>query len=109
MTSKQCTKYILSCSQENPTKRLGENIRRIFQERGIDFFDRNGGHILENGKLLAGEPENKQEQDGASDEPPSTDTDGDKPMTSEELMKLRMEIIPQLLCVILAELELLSD
>lgn len=83
--------------KENPTKQLGENLRRIFIERGVDFFERNGGHVLEDGTL------NQESVSKDNAETEAADGDDDeatlKVMTSEELFKMRMEILPQLLCV----------
>ncbi|PCH41031.1 hypothetical protein WOLCODRAFT_88978 [Wolfiporia cocos MD-104 SS10] len=76
--------------KEDPTAKVGENLRRIFLERGIDFFDRrkHEGHKV-------AEPTAAQEDEGK--EKHKDDAQGPKqPMTAEELFKMRMEILPQL-------------
>lgn len=66
---------------------IGENLRRIFVERGHDFFDRtlNG--------VTASEPLSTPE-DGEPDKPESSEPP--QAMTPEDLLKMRMELIPQL-------------
>ncbi|EKM59963.1 uncharacterized protein PHACADRAFT_250784 [Phanerochaete carnosa HHB-10118-sp] len=70
---------------EDPISKIGENLRRIFLERGVDFFER-----YHNGIEAA--------KDEASEEKPK-DEAGDvqiQPMTPEELFRMRMDIMPQL-------------
>lgn len=78
-------------SQESSTKVLGENLRRIFVERGVDFFDRKG-HQLANENLTL-------ENEDTSDTEPTEEEDSlvSQSMSVEELFKMRMEILPQLL------------
>jgi mediator of RNA polymerase II transcription subunit 17 len=40
---------------DDPTKGLGEKLRRIFVERGVDFFDKNQGQPLQEGILTNGQ------------------------------------------------------
>ncbi|KAF9268018.1 hypothetical protein L218DRAFT_940755 [Marasmius fiardii PR-910] len=83
--------------KESPAKVLGDNLRRIFQERGSDFFEKNETGFLETG-VLNSEPLTTQDRDesesGAKGE--ETDEMTVKPMTVEELFNMRMEIMPQL-------------
>jgi mediator of RNA polymerase II transcription subunit 17, fungi type len=80
--------------KEDPTKLLAENLRRIFQERGRDFFDQNGGDIVQDGVLVAKRPETEKDEDTTE---PNEDPDAPpKIMTTEELLKLRLELLPHL-------------
>jgi mediator of RNA polymerase II transcription subunit 17, fungi type len=77
---------------------LGENLRRIFIERGVDFFER------QDARGATGDMSVPQALDTADD-----NAEVDHPeevaskaiMTPEELFKMRMEITHQLLYVIL--------
>ncbi|KAJ6599015.1 subunit 17 of mediator complex-domain-containing protein [Mycena vulgaris] len=72
----------------DPQKSLAERLRRVFAERGVDFFERNNGHIA---ALAAPDAE----QDNAPDtEAPPDATAG--PMTPDDLYKMRVEVLPQL-------------
>jgi len=73
-------------------------LRRIFVERGIDFFDKNRGHSLQEGILTNGKNradiEAEALRDGKSHE--ENWEQSIRAMTPEELLKMRMEILPQL-------------
>ncbi|GJJ07541.1 hypothetical protein Clacol_001743 [Clathrus columnatus] len=79
--------------RETVTQKLGENFRRIFVERGIDFFDKlKAGGLTDDEDIAStqagtpsGEPENAEET-----------SQNDKPMTPEELDRLRQEMLLQL-------------
>ncbi|KAJ6539396.1 subunit 17 of mediator complex-domain-containing protein [Mycena capillaripes] len=58
----------------DPQKSLAERLRRVFAERGLDFFERNNGSLA----ALAAAPT------------------APGPMTPEELYKMRVEVLPQL-------------
>ncbi|KAK7054802.1 hypothetical protein VNI00_003265 [Paramarasmius palmivorus] len=80
--------------KESRAKTLGDNLRRIFTERGADFFEQNPPGFLETGVLRSSEP---KEQANEADEDDSDEESGEsKPMTVDELFKMRMEIIPHL-------------
>lgn len=78
--------------KDDPSKVLGEKLRRIFVERGADFFDKFQGDLAA--------------QDVSTDAQGPSDTDittgeiiedeHQHAMTPEELYKMRMEILPQL-------------
>lgn len=72
----------------DPQKSLAERLRRVFAERGLDFFERNNGHIA----ALAATPD---DQDDVEDTeiPPET---APAPMTPDDLYKMRVEVLPQL-------------
>ncbi len=72
---------ILHDSPEDPTSKVGENLRRIFIERGHDFFDKQ---------------HRGAELDEGEDEPQKEATDRVQPMTPEQLFKMRVEVLPQL-------------
>jgi mediator of RNA polymerase II transcription subunit 17 len=77
---------------------LGENLRRIFFERGIDFFER------QDALRTIGDLSIPQALDTKDDkvEPDQQEEGVSKAhMNPEELYKMRMEIMPQLLYVIL--------
>jgi mediator of RNA polymerase II transcription subunit 17, fungi type len=75
----------LPCSQEDPVSKIGENLRRIFLERGVDFFERYHKGV-------------ETPKDEITEEKPENDTDDMhiQPMSPDELFKMRVEIIPQL-------------
>lgn len=79
-------------SPENPTKLLGENLRRIFTERGVDFFERQDN--LPSGVAQPLDTAEQQNEDEESALDPAKTV-----LTPEELFNLRMECIPQLLWV----------
>ncbi|KAI0719565.1 subunit 17 of mediator complex-domain-containing protein [Cerioporus squamosus] len=76
--------------REDPTAAVATKLRRIFLERGLDFFDTEKGT-----RTSAREHEGNVEQadalpkDGESSEPSHH-------MTPEELYKMRMSLLPQL-------------
>lgn len=79
--------------KETASAKLGASLRRIFLERGTDFFERKEG------------PENTVQAavgDTGIPRDPATHTPSgstQKIMTVEELHAMRSEILPQLLCV----------
>ncbi|KAJ7179089.1 subunit 17 of mediator complex-domain-containing protein [Mycena filopes] len=73
----------------DPQKSLAERLRRVFAERGVDFFDRNNGHIA---SLAAAPTEPDSPLD--DDEPVAETAPG--PMTPDDLYKMRVEVLPQL-------------
>ncbi|KDQ64550.1 hypothetical protein JAAARDRAFT_166933 [Jaapia argillacea MUCL 33604] len=80
--------------REDPAKTLGERLRRIFLERGVDFFDHDPSR-LSGGHGLTEEPQEAIEDTFEQEESPN-ETPSNQPMTSEELFKMRMELMPQL-------------
>ncbi|KAI6119297.1 subunit 17 of mediator complex-domain-containing protein [Pisolithus croceorrhizus] len=76
-------------SPENPTKLLGENLRRIFIERGVDFFERQDS--LPSGVAQPLDAADQQNEDEESALDPAKTV-----LTPEELFSLRSECIPQL-------------
>ena len=80
-------------SKETSSARLATNLRRVFQERGIDFFDRDE-------KAGFGKIENAADAiiQGSSVEGASSSEElVPKAMTMEELYNMKSEILPQLL------------
>lgn len=78
---------------QDPIKLLGENLRRIFFERGIDFFER------QDALRTIGDLSIPQALDTKDDkvEPDQQEEGVSKAhMNPEELYKMRMEIMPQL-------------
>ncbi|KAF7355356.1 Mediator of RNA polymerase II transcription subunit 17 [Mycena sanguinolenta] len=76
----------------DPQKSLAERIRRVFVERGGDFFDRNSDGFA---SLAAAPTDTDAEEPPVEDEPrPNEPALG--PMTPEELFKMRAEVMPQL-------------
>ncbi|KAJ7908311.1 subunit 17 of mediator complex-domain-containing protein [Mycena leptocephala] len=73
----------------DPQKSLAERLRRVFAERGLDFFDRNTNGLAS----LAAAPTDSDDTP-AEDEPLPETAPG--PMTPEELYKMRVEVLPQL-------------
>ena len=77
--------------KETASAKLEASLRRIFLERGTDFFERKEGPGPENTVLAAtGDIEG-----GISRDPTGSNR---KIMTVEELHAMRSEILPQLLC-----------
>ncbi|KZT20349.1 hypothetical protein NEOLEDRAFT_1075722 [Neolentinus lepideus HHB14362 ss-1] len=75
--------------RDDPSQVLGEKLRRIFLERGLDFFDKHGVATRDDNDVGTGELEDTAlEQD--------TETRRLQPMTAEELLKMRVELMPQL-------------
>jgi mediator of RNA polymerase II transcription subunit 17 len=80
-------------SKPHSTTALGEKLRRVFIERGLDFFGKQkGGPLQDRPPILEGQTP----EDDTSD--PTRDDDATaKIMSTEELFNMRMEILPQLL------------
>jgi mediator of RNA polymerase II transcription subunit 17 len=78
-------------SDEQPGSRLGEDLRRMFLERGFDFFDQ--GEEQRQAHKPADDQEASQSKDTV-DEP----SDGQTTETTspEALSNMRLEILPQL-------------
>ncbi|TDL29591.1 hypothetical protein BD410DRAFT_848954 [Rickenella mellea] len=76
--------------------KLGNKFRKIFVERGHDFFDRSDRGILDSNappnESIAGNEKGVHEPD----ELVNVDDNGQKFMSPEMLFKMRMEIIPRL-------------
>ncbi|KAF9247092.1 subunit 17 of mediator complex-domain-containing protein [Melanogaster broomeanus] len=78
---------------ENPTTVLGQNLKRIFAERGLDVFERHD-QLSFTGDGLVPQP---RESSPVPEEQGEHAADSTKlSMSPEELSKMRMEIIPQL-------------
>ncbi|KAF7977414.1 hypothetical protein HWV62_3550 [Athelia sp. TMB] len=78
--------------KDDPSKVLGEKLRRIFVERGADFFDKFQGDLAaQDVSTDAQGPSNTDITTGESIE-----DEHQHAMTPEELYKMRMEILPQL-------------
>ncbi|KAI6047138.1 subunit 17 of mediator complex-domain-containing protein [Pisolithus marmoratus] len=74
---------------EHPTKLLGENLRRIFNERGVDFFERQDS-------LPSGVAQPLDAADQPNEDEESVLDPAKTVLTPEELYNLRKECIPQL-------------
>lgn len=75
----------------DPNKQLAEDIRRVFAERGHDFFEKRDAA---NGKIDnedSGGLDDNHEETSAEAVNPST-----QPMTPDQLFKMRSDIIPRL-------------
>jgi mediator of RNA polymerase II transcription subunit 17 len=81
-------------SKQSSTSVLGEKLRRIFIERGFDFFEKQKGAQLGGRVVVSGEPEKVND---ASDPAKSEGNPATKIMSTDELFNMRMEILPQLL------------
>ncbi|KAK7061769.1 mediator of RNA polymerase II transcription subunit 17 [Favolaschia claudopus] len=84
--------------QVDPQKSLAERLRRVFAERGVDFFERNANDL----SSLTADPKEPSAEDDQSDgdeEPAGEEKDESAtpgPMTPEDLYKMRVEVLPQL-------------
>lgn len=77
---------------------MGENLRRIFIERGVDFFERQDA-LRVTGDLAI--PQALDTNDEKIDLDNRDEVVSKAIMTPEELFKMRMEIMPHLLYVVL--------
>ncbi|KDQ29410.1 hypothetical protein PLEOSDRAFT_1039855 [Pleurotus ostreatus PC15] len=78
-------------SYDPPSKALGENLKRVFLERGLDFFDR----IRDSGKSYHDElPQARS--DNVQPVAEGDEESSSKIMTPEELLKMRMELAQEL-------------
>ncbi|KAJ3722876.1 subunit 17 of mediator complex-domain-containing protein [Lentinula raphanica] len=91
--------------KETPAEVLGRNLQRIFEERGLDFFER-----LKDGSLQAGVLPSVDTTTKQADEPEdaAAEDEGGHTMTKDELYKLKMEVMPQLY-IALGEMTLARD
>ncbi|KAG6868512.1 hypothetical protein C0993_001613 [Termitomyces sp. T159_Od127] len=79
--------------KENPVKTVGDNLRRIFIERGVDFFDGDQRHEQEQSPLAHDVDICDTYDTSESSEQGSSSAQA---MNVEELLNMRAEIIPQL-------------
>ncbi|XP_006460295.1 hypothetical protein AGABI2DRAFT_203249 [Agaricus bisporus var. bisporus H97] len=75
-------------TKDNPSARLGANLRRIFVERGLDFFDRISGDAF----ISSNSSDNEEVAETKSDE----DEHEPKMMKYEDLREMREEILKNL-------------
>ncbi|KAH8830499.1 subunit 17 of mediator complex-domain-containing protein [Flagelloscypha sp. PMI_526] len=79
--------------KQTPSQVLGENLQRIFQERGIDFFEKY------NEKIVTDKPDEKMDdaQDAeVQDEESTNEEETEEVMTTDELLQLRQDSLPQI-------------
>ncbi|KAF8558764.1 hypothetical protein OG21DRAFT_1503716 [Imleria badia] len=76
---------------ENPTTLLGDNLRRIFLERGVDFFERQDQLPIGDGLVPPPRESSPVSEDGEH-----TADNTRLTMSPDQLFKMRMEITPQL-------------
>ncbi|KZT74377.1 hypothetical protein DAEQUDRAFT_761241 [Daedalea quercina L-15889] len=88
--------------KEDATAKVGDNLRRIFVERGIDYFDRKKGASGTAAGLDASTEENVAEDNEDNLQGPR------RHMTTEELYKMRVELLPHL-HVVLGEMTQARD
>jgi mediator of RNA polymerase II transcription subunit 17 len=88
---------LMPFSKPHSTSALGEKLRRIFVERGYDFFEKQkGGPLQERAPILEGQAPADDTFDGS--DPARGDGHAiTRIMSTEELFNMRMEILPQLL------------
>lgn len=87
-------------SQKEPIDVLGENLRRIFRERGTNFFDK---HPELDSVLISHDTIAKDETESSTSSN-EEDEASTQPMTVEELQNMRTNILHQLLCVLYCSL-----
>ncbi|KAF9075740.1 subunit 17 of mediator complex-domain-containing protein [Rhodocollybia butyracea] len=93
--------------KETLSEVLGQNLQRILEERGLDFFDRIKDNFLETGALpSAADKQEDDTKDTVSDDEDASNSG--RTMTKDELYKLKMEVMPQLY-VALGEMTLARD
>lgn len=76
--------------REDPTAVVGTRLRRVFVERGIDFFDAQKGSRT----LPAPQTQESSAPNESANEPEPSESS--HTMTPEELYKMRMSLLPQL-------------
>ncbi|KAJ3570395.1 hypothetical protein NP233_g4432 [Leucocoprinus birnbaumii] len=81
-------------TKENPSARLGANLRRIFAERGLDFFDKVTADSL--GSEPSQTESSKLEDPSKEGQEEGDDDDESKIMTYEDLRAMRDEIMGNL-------------
>ncbi|KAK2466253.1 hypothetical protein APHAL10511_001895 [Amanita phalloides] len=77
--------------KETLTQQLGEKLRRIFIERGADFFEKGKGRSSGNAGILTQDADVDHTMQEEADEKTVAAT-----MTTEDLLKMRLEILPHL-------------
>jgi mediator of RNA polymerase II transcription subunit 17, fungi type len=80
----------MSCRNVPPGTQLGENLRRMFLERGLDFFNQ------DEEQRRVDEPLNEQGAGLQSRDTESLDDQRAEAMSPEALSNIRLEILPQL-------------
>ena len=75
----------------DPNNQLAENIRRVFTERGHDFFEKRDSAC---GRIDIRDATGLDDKDGESGA--ETTNSSAQPMTPEQLLKMRSDIIPRL-------------
>lgn len=96
----RCLKHV-GGRQKEPVDVLGENLRRIFLERGVDFFD-NHPDIT---STLASQDTSLKDDKATGEDMSSSEEEGSiQPMTTEELLHMRHEISQNLLYVLIPDL-----
>ena len=85
--------YLLTSSPRapDPNKQLAENIRRVFTERGHDFFEKRDAASGRIDVANSNGPDDMDEETDAEAASSST-----QPMTPEQLLKMRSDILPRL-------------
>ncbi|KAJ4478166.1 subunit 17 of mediator complex-domain-containing protein [Lentinula aciculospora] len=91
--------------KETPTEVLGRNLQRIFEERGLDFFERLKDGSLQSDVLPSIDAADKQEDESKD---ATSDDEGGHTMTKDELYTLKIEVMPQLY-IALGEMTLARD
>ncbi|KAI9508929.1 subunit 17 of mediator complex-domain-containing protein [Russula earlei] len=89
---------------EHPGTKLGENLRRIFVERGLDFFDQDEEQRKAS-KPIDGQVAAPQSKDAVNQ---LSDGQTTESMSPEALSNMRLEILPQL-NIALGEMTLARD
>ncbi|KAF5344117.1 hypothetical protein D9758_008900 [Tetrapyrgos nigripes] len=83
-------------SKVTQSQALSENLRRLFSERGTDFFERNKDGFLEKHVLTSQKSQDEENSDSGSETSDDDDQLTVKPMTTEELFKMKTEVLPSL-------------
>jgi len=78
---------LITFRRDDLTAKIGQNLRRIFLERGHDFFDQATSQPKADVDLAS-------QQDNVAEDPEVAENT--QPMTPQELFKMRVEILPQL-------------
>jgi mediator of RNA polymerase II transcription subunit 17, fungi type len=86
---------------EQPGTRLGENLRRMFLERGLDFFNQDEEQRQANKPVTEDHAASSQSRENDNVNKLS-DGQNTETMSPEALSNMRLEILPQLQCVRLA-------
>lgn len=82
--------------REEPDAKIGEHFSRIFLERGLDFFDLDAASRYKSQDDNGGSSGDEGEHQNETEEAAKKEVEESRPMSPEELFKMRAELIDRL-------------